>query len=296
MYKFDSNIYKTLILSITKRCNLCCLYCKPNSKDSYDKLSFFSDVTDLKKIHFDNILKFCKKNHIKEILLTGGEPLEYPYILELLCFLYESNITFSIHTNGVSSRWDEVLTFLKNKKLYPDIFLSIELSRNLQKELRNTFIPFRLIKKLNKLNSKVELKINLHKKVLKYLPYLEKIFDFWLNKGIYSIRFQPTVPIESSKIFHSISLDASCIKLFEKLIYLKKNKYKSFIRNTVANLYLPISIIKKEIIPNKIISQCYANKKIIIMRTDGTLLNCFQLWNKKNCLDDFNFKCCCFYP
>lgn len=291
-----SNSKKILILSVTKRCNLRCLYCRPNNNETYDKISFLSDTIDFAKADFNKIKNIWLKNQITEILLTGGEPLEYPYILDLLEFFYDNKITFSIHTNGLSFKWQKVLAFLKNKKLSPKILLSIELVKKLQKQLRGSNIPLELIKKLNDLNCKIELKINLHKQLVKYLPSFAKILKFWLEQGIYSIRFQPIIPIGSKNFIQTISLDKSCIELFAQLIYLKNTKYKKFILNSTKNLYLPIFIIQNKVILNDTILQCCAYQRIILMNTNGELLDCFKLFTKKACITDFDLKCCCFYP
>lgn len=80
--------YPTVILRLTG-CNLRCVYCDT-------KYSYFEG----KRIHFDEILKRISAFKIKNILITGGEPLCQPLIIDLCSILLKKNFIVSIETNG----------------------------------------------------------------------------------------------------------------------------------------------------------------------------------------------------
>jgi MoaA/NifB/PqqE/SkfB family radical SAM enzyme len=60
---------KLVILSLTKRCNLLCKYCR-TSKNWYDTLSQHVNDIDLSKDKWEEIKQFYYENNIAEILLT----------------------------------------------------------------------------------------------------------------------------------------------------------------------------------------------------------------------------------
>src|SRR4030042_2500386 len=186
---------KLIILSVTKRCNLCCKYCRTNDI-WYDILGQKSEVLDLHKEKWTELLDIYHNKNAGEILITGGEPAEYPLLKDFLLFLNKNGIRFSIHTNGVSKKWSDILLFLKNNNLNPDIHLSIELFPELQKELRGgSDLPLKFIANVKKLGLLLELKINLHQKLLSYKNQLENSLYFWIDKGVNSMFFQPIVPV-----------------------------------------------------------------------------------------------------
>jgi len=171
------------------------------------------------------------------------------------------------------------------------------MTEKMQNELRHSPIPFKLIDSLNELGCKIELKITLHKEILKYTTDLKDFLNFWLNKNVSSIRFQPVIPVGSEKKFNKIILDDSCIPIFQELIRFKKDeRYKNIIRNSELNLNISMSMLKKEKISQKIISLCDAKKRITFMRTNGDIIDCFGLCGKTDCVNDFDYQCCAFYP
>lgn len=81
-----------VFLELTRACNLRCLHCFNSSgNDIKDKLSF----EDFKKI-----VKILSDKGIIEMRFTGGEPLVYAGIFELIRFASENNIYPSIGTNA----------------------------------------------------------------------------------------------------------------------------------------------------------------------------------------------------
>lgn len=292
---FLKNDYKLLILSITKRCNLKCLYCR-GANEWYDVLSKNSKRLDFDTNEWDTLVDFCEKNRILEVLLTGGEPTEYPFIEEFLSFLKSNNIRFSIHTNGSSKKWESILQHLIEIDLKPNIAMSVELYDDLQQEVRGCDIPYDLIDKMIQNKFNIEFKVTLHQKLLKYLDGIEEKLRFWQKRGIKSIRFQPVEPVGNG-FEESLILDKQFAFFMELLLKLKATNHdmESFIRNSCESLETIKSLIENGCVDESVPEQCITHKKILFLNTDNKALNCKSLWNRENipCRSDtFSYVCC----
>lgn len=89
-------IIKQCTIVLTRGCNLRCNFCYVKSAGyaEDDKIEY----DDLKKI-----VDFCCEANVKYIFFTGGEPLTYPYLPEILRYIKTSphSMTSAIATNGV---------------------------------------------------------------------------------------------------------------------------------------------------------------------------------------------------
>lgn len=86
-------------ISLTDKCNLRCVYCMPEDKVYENNL--INDTLSLNDYKF--IINGLAQVGIKKIKFTGGEPLLYPHLIELIKYAhYECNIDdISITTNGI---------------------------------------------------------------------------------------------------------------------------------------------------------------------------------------------------
>ncbi|MGL6106784.1 GTP 3',8-cyclase MoaA [Romboutsia sp.] len=96
--KFGRNINYARI-SLTDKCNLRCVYCMP-SDVKFEK-NYMNDELSFEDYKF--IIKGLSELGITKVRFTGGEPLLYPYLKELIKFTYEEcNIKdVAITTNGI---------------------------------------------------------------------------------------------------------------------------------------------------------------------------------------------------
>lgn len=284
---------KLLILSVTKQCNLACKYCKTGKEFTYDRLSFPSTQIHFPKEKFSLIKDVCLKNNVKEVTLTGGEPIEYPFLVDLMDFFQQNKIRFSLHTNGTSRNWDKVLNYFKDHFLFPDIHISVELFEPLQKEVRGANIPVGLIEKLVDIGCNIELKVTIHQKILPYLSEISSSLDSFIGMGVKSMRIQPVFfPIG---IASSLRLNKNSVEMFKKFLELKKEaKYSNFIRNSNESLLLTIEMLSADDISKVKKPTCVAKDKVIFMQPDGKQVNCLQLWGKKDCNKEFDLICCGF--
>ena len=86
-------------ISLTDKCNLRCVYCMPEDKVYENNL--INDTLSFNDYKF--IINGLSQVGIKKIKFTGGEPLLYPHLRELIKYAhYECNIDdISITTNGI---------------------------------------------------------------------------------------------------------------------------------------------------------------------------------------------------
>ena len=86
-------------ISLTDKCNLRCVYCMPADKVYENNL--INDTLSFNDYKF--IINGLSQVGIKKIKFTGGEPLLYPHLIELIKYAhYECNIDdISITTNGI---------------------------------------------------------------------------------------------------------------------------------------------------------------------------------------------------
>lgn len=290
---------KIIILSVTKRCNLCCVYCRKDANSWYDNLSKNSDSLDLPKSKWDELVEVCRKNNIADILLTGGEPFEYPLIKEFCLFLKDNNIKFSIHTNGVSPKAEDVLDFLLENKINPNIYISTEVFPEHQKLLRNSPLAYKIIEKAVSGGLLVELKVVLNSLLLEKEKEILPALKSWVDKGITSIKFQPIVPVTDNAMINKLALDKNFIPLVEMLMNAQLNDetLKKVFRNTMQSHQALINYLSGFTPQGECFYKCEAFNKIIFITPDFNFLNCKSLWNKDenvSCDKLFDLVCCGF--
>ena len=100
-------------ISLTDKCNLRCVYCMPEDKVYENNL--INDTLSFNDYKF--IINGLSQVGIKKIKFTGGEPLLYPHLIELIKYAhYECNIDdISITTNGIGL--NEIVYELKRSGL-----------------------------------------------------------------------------------------------------------------------------------------------------------------------------------
>ena len=89
-------MHKAIGINLTYRCNLNCSYCYIG--DYLNKNEVYKSRID---ISLEDIKRRVEDFEIDTIFLTGGEPLLYPNLEELLDYLYTKNIQVNIATNGL---------------------------------------------------------------------------------------------------------------------------------------------------------------------------------------------------
>lgn len=93
------------LLEITSRCNIDCVYCYCNPKK------------DKKDMSFENVkrtIDILSKSPIKQVTLTGGEPLLHPKIEDIVKYASDSGLITHICSNGYLLTKDLANKFAKN--------------------------------------------------------------------------------------------------------------------------------------------------------------------------------------
>ena len=92
----NKNIINQCSVVLTRNCNLRCDFCYV--KDAGYCVDEIISFENLKKI-----IDFCCDANVKYIFFTGGEPLLYPYLNEILIYIKEkkNSIITAVATNGI---------------------------------------------------------------------------------------------------------------------------------------------------------------------------------------------------
>lgn len=92
----EGNIINQCTVILTRNCNLRCKFC-------YAKGAGYRESEVVSYENLKKIVDFCCDAKVKYIFFTGGEPLLYPYLNDILVYIKEKEhpITTAIATNGI---------------------------------------------------------------------------------------------------------------------------------------------------------------------------------------------------
>lgn len=100
----------TIRLVLSSVCNFKCKFCFAEGENKNTRTL---DLEYIKKI-----LKISKEFGIKNVKLTGGEPLLYPHLEELLAFIQAERFKYSDITTNVSLLDDKMINLLNKYSVY----------------------------------------------------------------------------------------------------------------------------------------------------------------------------------
>ena len=142
----SSTKQRTLYIELLNVCNARCQFCFNNAKKDIFDFSFVKDV----------VTELAEKKAIDTISLTGGEPLLYPNLKELLALLDSLKIDFyAITTNGILLKQKMPVLEQSNvkyinisrhhyKKDLNDKIFGVEIDDNIKETVKNSKKDFRL--------------------------------------------------------------------------------------------------------------------------------------------------------
>lgn len=83
-------------ITLTRNCNLRCSFC-------YAKEIHYDDTKNIEVTKAKKLIDFCANAKVKYVVFTGGEPLLYPYLLEILKYIKSKKHKMipTIATNGI---------------------------------------------------------------------------------------------------------------------------------------------------------------------------------------------------
>lgn len=109
----DSNKLLTLDLELSRVCNYNCKYCYSSAGKQLDK--------ELSYMELCNIVDQAQNLGVQSIVIVGGgEPLLFPYLKELVSYIFEKQINIVLFTNGALLN-KEMSFFLKEHNVFPVI-------------------------------------------------------------------------------------------------------------------------------------------------------------------------------
>ncbi len=181
---------REVCLFLTLRCNQKCKYCHR-----------FLGIDDLELNYNEKVIDKIAKDGITNMTFTGGEPLLYSNIIELLKLAKKKGINSKLITNGqilaTQPKMREVYNYLDS------ITLSIDTINNeVNEEMGRGYNHFENIKiVLDSLKGK-DLKVNINTVVSKMsIDYIEELGNFLRDYNINAWRIFKFVPLrETAKI------------------------------------------------------------------------------------------------
>ena len=92
----NENVINQCSVVLTRNCNLRCEFC-------YVKEAGYNEIESISIDSLKKIVDFCCEAKVKYIFFTGGEPLLYPHLNEILKYIksQEHKMTIAVATNGI---------------------------------------------------------------------------------------------------------------------------------------------------------------------------------------------------
>lgn len=181
---------REVCLFLTLRCNQKCKYCHR-----------FLGIEDLDLEHNKEVINKIAQDGITNMTFTGGEPLLYPNIIELLKLAEEKGIKSKLITNG-----HILATKPEMRKIYnhlDSITLSIDsIDNELNEKMGRGDKHFENIKIVLDSLKENKLKVNINTVVSKMnITYLEELGDFLKDYNINAWRIFKFIPLrETAKL------------------------------------------------------------------------------------------------
>lgn len=257
----------TVLLSITENCNSKCKHCRA--------IKYHSEVD------FDKARKIIDKisKEAKIVNITGGEPLLYPQIFQLIKYIKEKTpLKASLSTNGYLLDKKTVATF---KKLSLDgINISLD---SIQSKKHDSFRGKKGAYKLAERGIKTAVEGGLNCRIACALGKFnyKEVEDLILKAcdlGCAAISFRRILPISKALI----SLKPQLLNKKE-LIYTLKKIYKALIFfYPYLNIYIqePIDLyLSQKVLKRKFsnFGGCSACRTLVDIKTNGDVWPCFAL-------------------
>ena len=181
---------REVCLFLTLRCNQNCKYCHR-----------FLGIEDLDLEHNKEVINKIAQDGITNMTFTGGEPLLYPNIIELLKLAEEKGIKSKLITNGHILATQQEMREIYNH--LDSITLSIDsIDNKLNEKMGRGYNHFKNIKTVLDSLKGNDLKVNINTVVSKMnITYLEELGDFLKDYNINAWRIFKFIPLrETAKL------------------------------------------------------------------------------------------------
>lgn len=269
-----------LILDITHSCNLRCQIC--------DIWKTAGSEKDIDIAHIKKMLLQAKELNVKEIALSGGEPLTRKDIFDIFDYTRELEITnLGVLTNGilVKTYIDRLRPYLIDKTI--SLVISLDsLKPQLHNRIRNYGLAWQETVEALKMLSDMkkdypQINFNVISIVLNQnLEELPDLADFVKSLGANSLQFQAFLPnnlemAERKGSIFWISEDKLPLldETLDKLEEFKKGA-PQFIKNSIENLSLVKKYYRGTLTSND--TKCLSAYQTILTSNQGAYTTCFS--------------------
>lgn len=177
----------SVLLEITKFCNKKCSFCYSDFslQDHEDNYLSIKQITD--------VAKFLAEKQIKNVVLSGGEPLTFPLLQQLLSIFSEYSFNITIITNGILLTTD-YLNLLMRYGCF------VKYSFDMDDE--NSYAPLELIRQLNYQD----------RAVVTLVYYKQDINHFFYNIEQIHSKYGFTIELNNAVGTGSLSIDGETLK------------------------------------------------------------------------------------
>lgn len=243
-----------LTICLTNKCNLNCLYCFAD-KDNSDNPLKLDRVKEF-------IIKLHRKEKIEEIYLTGGEPLLYPDIEEIICFCTSFTKKIILLTNGILLR-QNIMHMLNEYGAYLHVSLD-SMNKTYHNKYRggHNIIIQNLLELKKYTNIKVNINVTLSPININEIPFIESFVEEMGFTSDYSL-LTSNSSVENS--WDNVSQETINLMIKELKLWGEKNN------NTKVIFF---EYILKKGISN--VKSCYYCKNNIVIHSNGEAYACFN--------------------
>lgn len=242
----DQSDYKRVCWEITTGCNLNCYFCHRSDKETH-----IYDVSALPKT-----IELLKKNGIKNVIISGGEPLLHPKLLQIIQEIKENDIDVDLCTNGtlINQYIIEQLS-----KYLSEISISIDgYTADRHEKMRGAIGSFdKTVKGIKQL---VENGFEVHTTTVVDADFCTHILDM--------VSFLDEIKVKSVAFLGLIPIGAGNNALFSSV----NQKELNFQLSRAREQYNHISINTKQLLVGKSDCTCGAGTVVFGMGTDGLSL------------------------
>lgn len=256
-----------LIWAISPVCNLRCIYCFPNAKE-VSKVMSFLNMDEIKII-----IKALVKAKVFSVVITGGEPLLYPKIWEVISMLHQNNISVGIVTNGTIIN-EDILNKIKTNYNYLGISVSLDSVvpkiNEITRGKNTTHKTIETIKLLQTVTSILSVSITLTQ--YNYYSLVETI-SYLKRMGIKHINIADLKPFGEKKDYEKYKLNNSQTENLKEYLLKLVNDNRDILINLEENLMF--EMMKKN--DSMKIMQCPAGETVGYIDFEGILYPCTQL-------------------
>ncbi len=258
----------SLYLYVAGSCNLACKHCwiEPKFQNSGSGSGLFVDLDDVKKV-----VKEAKPFGLRNVKLTGGEPLLHPQIRDLIGIIVEEKVKITIETNGILVD-KSMADFLKQSGIVSFISISLDgADAKTHDNLRGVVGSFKQavdgIRNLVKVGYKPQVICTLHKGNFNQAESVIKIAE---ELGCGSVKFNHIQRIGRGERFaddNGLEIE----EILEQQKYLEKNVAPNV--KLLIHYGVPFAFYSLKRLQNKNLGRCTV-KNILGMLSNGDLSLC----------------------